>query len=101
MSQRSLRGAGGLRLAGPMTARDPTEPERAATPLELFFDLVFIVAVASAVESLHRALVRGEVATSVLGFIVAFFALWWAWMNFTWFASAYDCDDVVIACRCS
>jgi low temperature requirement protein LtrA len=23
-----------------------------------------------------------------------FFAIWWAWMNFTWFASAYDCDDV-------
>jgi len=23
-----------------------------------------------------------------------FFAIWWAWMNFTWFASAYDNDDV-------
>jgi low temperature requirement protein LtrA len=22
-----------------------------------------------------------------------FFAIWWAWMNFTWFASAYDNDD--------
>jgi low temperature requirement protein LtrA len=95
VSQRSLRGADGLRWAVPMTPRDPAERERAATPLELFFDLVFIVAVASAVESLHSALVRGVVATSVLGFFVAFFALWWAWMNFTWFASAYDCDDVV------
>jgi hypothetical protein len=54
MSQRSLRSAGGLRLAIPMTARDPTEPDRAATPLELFFDLVFIVAVASAVDGLHH-----------------------------------------------
>jgi low temperature requirement protein LtrA len=95
VSQRSLRGAGGLRLAAPMTARDPAEPERAATPLELFFDLVFIVAVASAVESLHGALSRGVVASSVLGYFVAFFALWWAWMNFTWFASAYDCDDII------
>jgi low temperature requirement protein LtrA len=25
---------------------------------------------------------------------MAFLAIWWAWMNFTWFASAYDCDDV-------
>ena len=25
---------------------------------------------------------------------MVFFAVWWAWMNFTWFASAYDCDDV-------
>jgi low temperature requirement protein LtrA len=23
-----------------------------------------------------------------------FFAIWWAWMNFSWFASAYDTDDV-------
>src|SRR5262249_1959875 len=23
-----------------------------------------------------------------------FFAIWWAWMNFTWFASAFDTDDV-------
>jgi low temperature requirement protein LtrA len=23
-----------------------------------------------------------------------FFAIWWAWMNFTWFASAYDNDDI-------
>jgi low temperature requirement protein LtrA len=23
-----------------------------------------------------------------------FFAIWWAWMNFTWFASAYDIDDL-------
>src|SRR5215212_5600913 len=25
---------------------------------------------------------------------MVFFAIWWAWMNFTCFASAYDCDDV-------
>ena len=25
---------------------------------------------------------------------MVFFAIWWAWMNFTWFASAYDNDDV-------
>jgi low temperature requirement protein LtrA len=26
---------------------------------------------------------------------MVFFAIWWAWMNFTWFASAFDCDDVL------
>jgi low temperature requirement protein LtrA len=25
---------------------------------------------------------------------MVFFGIWWAWINFTWFASAYDCDDV-------
>ena len=24
---------------------------------------------------------------------MAFWTIWWAWMNFTWFASAYDSDD--------
>ena len=24
-----------------------------------------------------------------------FFAIWWAWVNFTWFASAYDVDDLL------
>ena len=26
------------------------------------------------------------------------FALWWAWMNFSWFASAYDNDDALYRC---
>jgi low temperature requirement protein LtrA len=34
------------------------------------------------------------VAHGLEGFAMVFFAIWWAWMNFTWFASAYDCDDV-------
>jgi hypothetical protein len=55
---------------------------------------VFIVAVAKAVEGLHGGLARGVVAESVLNFSLGFFALWWAWMNFTWFASAYDLDDI-------
>ena len=25
---------------------------------------------------------------------MVFFAIWWAWVNYTWFASAYDTDDV-------
>ena len=25
---------------------------------------------------------------------MVFFAIWWAWVNFTWFASAYDVDDL-------
>jgi low temperature requirement protein LtrA len=26
---------------------------------------------------------------------MVFFAIWWAWMNFTWFASGFDTDDVL------
>jgi low temperature requirement protein LtrA len=76
-----------------MRARDPDEAHRAATPLELLFDLSFVVAVAQAASSLHHELVDGHVRTALIGFPVVFFAVWWAWMNFTWFASAYDTDD--------
>jgi hypothetical protein len=27
-------------------------------------------------------------------FLLVFFAIWWAWMNFTWFATSHDTDDV-------
>jgi low temperature requirement protein LtrA len=77
-----------------MTARDPHEPHRASTPLELLFDLCFVVAVAQASGRLHHGIVEGHAGRAVLGYTVVFFAIWWAWMNFTWFASAYDTDDV-------
>jgi low temperature requirement protein LtrA len=78
-----------------MRGRDPEEEDRAATPLELFFDLVVVVAVALAADRLHHALVEGIGAGSILSYALVFFAIWLAWMNFTWFASAYDTDDVV------
>ncbi|MBA4861652.1 low temperature requirement protein A [Streptomyces sp. PSKA54] len=77
-----------------MPGRDPGEQHRAATSLELLFDLCFVIAVAQASESLHEALSHGDYATGVLRFALVFFTIWWAWMNFTWFASAYDPDDV-------
>ncbi|GGL92352.1 membrane protein [Streptomyces fumigatiscleroticus] len=76
-----------------MSGRDPKEAHRSATPLELFFDLCFVVAVAQASQSLHEALTHGNPASGTLRFALVFFTIWWAWMNFTWFASAYDPDD--------
>jgi low temperature requirement protein LtrA len=78
---------------GPVV-RDPAEEHRTATPLELFVDLCFVVAVAQSASALHRELVIGDVSYGVVGFLMAFFGVWWAWMNFTWFASAHDADDV-------
>ena len=62
--------------------------------LELFFDLVFVVAIAFAGAQLHHALSANHAADGVLSFCLVFFAIWWAWMGFTWFASAFDIDDV-------
>lgn len=95
MSQESLPGSFRLRLVAPMMGRDPEEEHRPATPLELFFDLIFVVAVAFAADRLHHSLVEGAVGHGLLSFGIMFFAIWLAWVNFTWFASAYDTDDVV------
>jgi low temperature requirement protein LtrA len=77
-----------------MTARSRTEEHRASTPLELFFDLCFVVAVAQAGSLLVHAAAAGHTGHGVTGYLLVFFAIWWAWMNFSWFASAYDTDDV-------
>ena len=77
-----------------MRARSPHEPHRVATPLELLFDLVFVVAIAEAASGLHHAIAEHHTIDGLIGYAMAFFAIWWAWMNFTWFASAYDTDDV-------
>ena len=77
----------------PMPPRNPHEAHRAATPLELLFDLVTVIAIAAAAASLHHAIAAGHAAEGVPHYLMTFFAIWWAWMNFTWFASAYDNDD--------
>ncbi|WP_455359443.1 low temperature requirement protein A [Streptomyces sp. SYSU K21746] len=77
-----------------MRGRDPGEEHRASTPLELLFDLTFVVAVTQAAAQLHHALAEGHIGDGLAAYAAVFFAIWWAWMNFTWFASAYDTDDV-------
>ncbi|WP_338444987.1 low temperature requirement protein A [Pelagerythrobacter marensis] len=81
--------------ARPMVPRDPGEPGRAATPLELLFDLVSVIAIAAAAAGLHHAIAGNHPIDGVLRFGAAFFAIWWAWMNYTWFASAYDNNDTL------
>ena len=63
--------------------------------LELLFDLCFVVAIAQAAGGLHHAFSHGIGGPAILSFVLVFFAIWWAWMGFTWFASAFDNDDVV------
>jgi low temperature requirement protein LtrA len=77
-----------------MSGRDPLEDHRASTPLELFFDLVFVVAVAQAAAELHHGIADGDIGRGVFSFLVVFLTIWWPWVNFTWFASAFDTDDV-------
>jgi low temperature requirement protein LtrA len=76
-----------------MTPRDPDQPHRVSSPLELFFDLVFVVSVSIASQNLHHLEVEGHIVSGVGPYLMVFFAIWWAWMNFTWFATSFDTDD--------
>jgi len=73
------------RYVRPLAARDPAEQHRTASPLELLTDLCFVVAVSQAAASLHYQIAEDHLAHGVTGFAMAFFAIFWAWLNFTWF----------------
>ncbi len=76
-----------------MGGRDRDQAHRVATPLELLFDLTFVVGFGLAASQLAHALAEGHYSVALLGFGLASFGICWAWTNFTWFASAYDTDD--------
>jgi low temperature requirement protein LtrA len=77
----------------PMTGRDPHEQHRTATPLELLYDLTFVVAFGAAGNEAAHFVAEGHWRTASIGFAFAMFAVCWAWIQNTWFASAYDTDD--------
>ncbi len=77
-----------------MTARSIDEPHRTASQLELLFDLTFVIAVAALTNRFAHAIAEGHALDVLVPFLLVFFAIWWAWTNYTWFASSFDTDDV-------
>jgi low temperature requirement protein LtrA len=74
-----------------LRSTDDADEERRATWLELFVDLVFVVAVGQVAHEL-------EVDHSALGFAKfggLFVPVWWAWVGFTFYADRFDTDDLV------
>ncbi len=76
-----------------MTGRNPGETHRSATPLELLFDLAFVVAFGQAADQLAHFIADEHAMIGLGGFAFAMFSICWAWINFSWFASAFDTDD--------
>lgn len=63
---------------------------RSATWLELFYDLVFVVAVAR----LGGHLLDDPSGEGVLEFAGLFIVIWWTWAGFTFYADRFDTDDL-------
>lgn len=78
-----------------MRRRNPEAEHRTATPLELLFDLAFVVAFGQAADQLTEYVAFGHTAVGLSGFVFAILAIASAWASFTWFGSAYGTDDWV------
>jgi low temperature requirement protein LtrA len=78
------------RFFRPAPMRDFDGDDRRVTWLELFFDLCFVAAVAA----LADGLAHDPTLAGLWHFVALFVPVWWAWMAFTWFATAWDNDDV-------
>lgn len=76
-----------------MRGRDRMESHRVASPLELLFDLTFVIGIGNASGQLAHQLAEGHYEPGLLGFAIAIVSVCWAWINYSWFSSAYDTDD--------
>jgi low temperature requirement protein LtrA len=77
-----------------MPLRDHAIPHRASTPLECLFDLCFVVSVSILGTQLAQSVVDGHALAGGVRYLLLFLPVWWTWMLFSWFASAFDNDDV-------
>lgn len=67
------------------------EGERHASWLELFFDLVFVLAVAQ----IAQILVKHPDAAGTLKFIALFIPIWWTWIGFTFYSDRFESDETI------
>ncbi|MGB5380484.1 MAG: low temperature requirement protein A [Acidimicrobiia bacterium] len=75
----------------PPRLRTAQESERTATWLELFYDLVFVAAVAM----MGTRLVSDVSWAGVASYLAYFALVWWLWASHTFYADRYDTDDLI------
>lgn len=68
-----------------------TGVERHASWLELFFDLIFVLAVAQVAQSLNQDFTFA----GLLGYLVLFAPVWWAWIGYSFYADRFESDEVI------
>ena len=69
---------------------DGKASERHASWLELFFDLVFVLAVAQ----VAQVLVKSTDLGGVLRYAVLFVPVWWSWIGYTFYADRFESNEV-------
>jgi low temperature requirement protein LtrA len=80
-----------IRISPPELRTKHDAHGRSATWLELFYDLVFVVAVAA----LAGRLLEDVTGSGLASFFGYFALVWWLWASHTYYADRYDTDDLV------
>jgi low temperature requirement protein LtrA len=75
-----------------MSIRTSRREEERVTPLELFFDLVFVLALTQCTSLIAHEPTWTGMAKGVLVLSV----LWWAWVGYAWLTSVVDPEEGVI-----
>lgn len=83
------------RLLGliPMTGRDPFQEHRQASFLELLYDLTLVISFGVAGAQFAHSLAEGHFLVAIPAYLWTISMITWCWVNYSWFASAYDTDD--------
>jgi low temperature requirement protein LtrA len=66
-----------------------SEPEHRVTPLELFFDLVFVFAITQ----VTRLLAEDTTWMGLLHAMLVLAAVWWAWTGYAWLTNTVDAEE--------
>jgi low temperature requirement protein LtrA len=78
-------------LIAPLRLRSTENAHRKVTWLELFFDLIFVAAVAQVAAPLRESYSLAE----LVRFTPLFMLIWWAWTGHSLFSTRFDTDDAV------
>ncbi len=81
-------------LSTPRLWSAATQPNRRVTWLELFFDLIFVAAVAQ----VGRPLAQDYSIAGLARYAFLFLLIWWAWSGHTLYCTRFDQDDLVQRC---
>lgn len=69
------------------------DPNRHATWLELFFDLIFVVTIGDVTHILSHTHEGHLDPLQFWKFVLIFIPLWWIWVSHTMYANRFDADD--------
>lgn len=81
------------RQSGDMHNTKYIEPNRHATWLELFFDLIFVVTIGDVTHILSHTHEGHLDPFQFWKFVLIFIPLWWIWASHTMYANRFDADD--------